>query len=494
LRVAGIIAGGPADRDGRLRWGDHIIAVAQESDSPVDVTNMPLRRAVNLIRGPRGTKVYLTIIPVNAGPRNPPSEIALIRDVIDLRNQEARLKTIPLPPVKSAANKEATSTASLPKNLDDTDQENKIDFERDDTHKTLTDDLNAKSQPDDPPGEEHISHDVVGHLDDMGANSTAADTPQNSPILPSNRHIGIVSLQSFYRESNEQDALTAPEKSAARDVLREIKQAIKRHSAGLIVDLRFNGGGNLEDAIDMAGLFIPLGPIVQVRDIYGRIHIKTDADGAVAYAGPLVVLVNRYSASASEIFAAAMQDYHRAVIVGESTTFGKGTMQSLKHLERNKVSPDFDPGALKLTSGKIYRVNGSSTQRKGISPDIVFASTHDRLTMGEQQLPNALFWDAIDPLNVRSDWDAGPDLLTLRYRSRLRLEHHAEWLSAIRDAETITDKNEWAPLNIAKRRIYEQKKKEAADKLASCRRYEQDWQLQEAIDVLKDLIELEALK
>ncbi len=175
-------------------------------------------------------------------------------------------------------------------------------------------------------------------------------------------------------------------------------------------------------------------------------------------------------------------------------------MQSLKPLA---ISRDpgisraaFDPGVLKLTSGKIYRVNGSSIQRKGVTPDIIFPSSHDHLSMGEQEMPNALFWDAITSLNVVSDWDVRTGLLTLRNRSRLRWEGQEEWHTAARQAAAmaVADKNEMVSLNLDKRQVDEHAKKQTADKLTSYRRQEADWQLQEAIAVLQDLIELEGLK
>ncbi len=501
LRVAGIIPGGPAERDGRLRWGDRIIAVTQDGGSPVDVTLMPMRRAVNLIRGPRGTRVCLTVIPIHSNPAEPPAEITLVRDVIDLRSHEARLKTVSLP------RSEPNQAAGIGENNPVPERDEEITSSQPTTPVAQSSPLMDEQKNDAASGSQsdedtRISkNSSLTHLPDLDPGSAASSkSPHSSLSQPSDRQIGIVSLHSFYREANEPQSHSHPTKSAAHDVLREIRKAIAGNNVGLIVDLRFNGGGNLEAAIEMAGLFIPLGPIVQVRDIYGRVHIKTDVDGTVAYGGPLVVLVNRHTASASEIFAAAMQDYQRAVIVGEATTFGKGTMQSLKPLaisrDQGISRAAFDPGVLKLTSGKIYRVNGSSIQRKGVTPDIIFPSSHDHLSMGEQEMPNALFWDAITSLNVVSDWDVRTGLLTLRNRSRLRWEGQEEWHTAARQAAAmaVADKNEMVSLNLDKRQVDEHAKKQTADKLTSYRRQEADWQLQEAIAVLQDLIELEGLK
>jgi carboxyl-terminal processing protease len=195
----------------------------------------------------------------------------------------------------------------------------------------------------------------------------------------------------------------------------------------VVLDLRNNGGGSLDDAVRMAGLFLPWGPMVQVKDRRGVGDVLEDVDPAVVFDGPLVVMVNTFSASASEILAAAMQDYGRAVIVGADTTFGKGTVQQVLDLD-NFVPPaeaGLKPlGSLKLTVQKFYRVNGGSTQFKGVVPDILMPDAYTELDVGEKSLEHALPWDAAKPLRVQRWFDA-PPLPTLQAKSRARIASSA---------------------------------------------------------------------
>ena len=199
--------------------------------------------------------------------------------------------------------------------------------------------------------------------------------------------LGVVHIPAFYQDFKAAQAGERDYKSTTRDVRRLLTDLGRQHVDGVIIDLRNNGGGSLQESIDLTGLFIPKGPTVIVSDSKGNAEPQMDTDGKAFYAGPLVLMINRMSASASEIFAGAMKDYNRAVIVG-SQSFGKGTVQTLQPL---------NGGQLKLTIAKFYRVSGKSTQHRGVMPDIRFPSFFDD-KIGESMLPNALPWDTIKPV------------------------------------------------------------------------------------------------
>jgi len=206
--------------------------------------------------------------------------------------------------------------------------------------------------------------------------------------------LGYIELPSFYVDTKK--GPTA--KSATRDVSRLINRLKASSADGLLIDLRRNTGGSLAEAISMTGLFIPEGPVVQVKDPYGRVHAQRDEDGLTAYDGPLVVLVSHLSASAAEIFAAALQDYGRAIIVGDQNTFGKGTVQQIVELDNVpgvRRTGAGSSGALKLTIQKFYRVSGGSTQSRGVVPDIQLPSVFDARPIGEATLPNSLPYDEV---------------------------------------------------------------------------------------------------
>ena len=210
-----------------------------------------------------------------------------------------------------------------------------------------------------------------------------------------NRNIGIITLPDFYADFNATNAKEKDARRASTDIQRIIQDLQKEQIEGLILDLRNNGGGSLVEAIEIAGLFIPSGPIVQVKE-RRSLKILPDADPEVNYSGPLIILVNRLSASASEILAAALQDYNRAIIIGDEHTHGKGTVQTLMPLGRKK-------GSLKLTTASYYRINGGSTQLRGVEPDIIIPSMVDIMDIGEKELQNALPWDTIRPALYRTN-------------------------------------------------------------------------------------------
>ncbi|WP_420575220.1 carboxy terminal-processing peptidase [Ekhidna sp.] len=253
------------------------------------------------------------------------------------------------------------------------------------------------------------------------------------PITEGNTtyNLGVITVPSFYLNFEELRAGKEDYRSTTRDVKKLITDLESQGMDGLLIDLRFNGGGSLQEAIEMSGLFIPDGPVVQVRNYDQSVDKMDDEDGGeVFYDGPLAVLVNRGSASASEIFSGAIQDYRRGVIIGEST-FGKGTVQNVIDLSRYIRNPELNLGQVKMTLAKFYRVTGSSNQRVGIAPDVHFPSIYSQEDFGEASRENALPWDEIasakfnptnsiseellDHLNAlyREDLNTDPDLQKL---------------------------------------------------------------------------------
>ncbi len=332
-KVERLIPGGPAERDGRLKPGDKIIAVAQGDAEPADVLHWPLSRTVRLIRGEKGSKVVLTVIPATDASGAGLSIIDLIRDEVKLEEQAAKrdLRQIEL------------------------------------TGGTI-------------------------------------------------RKIGVITLPDFYADmkglGSGKDA-----RSSAKDVARLIAELRDEGAEAVVLDLRNNGGGSLTDAIQMTGLFMESGPVVQVRD-QTRVHKLNDPDPRVLFTGPVAVLVNRLSASASEILAGALQDWDRAVIIGDSKTHGKGTVQTLLPLS----TVNTNVGQLKVTTASFYRIAGGSTQLRGIEPDIVIPSPLEALEIGEEHLPHALPWSQVMPAYYDHDVELPLFMDELRQRSKARLE------------------------------------------------------------------------
>jgi carboxyl-terminal processing protease len=247
--------------------------------------------------------------------------------------------------------------------------------------------------------------------------------------------LGWLTLPSFYADMDRHS------KSTTRDVLALLKRLKKENIAGLVVDLRRNGGGSLEEAISLTGLFLKSGPIVQTKSSNGSIVVSPDPDPGVAYSGPLVVLTSRQSASASEIFAAALQDYGRAVIVGDKNTFGKGTVQTILEIGRytsllgNRSQED---GALKLTIQKFYRVAGGSTQLHGVASDIVLPTLTDLPEFGEGALKNCLPYDEVPKARFTKWADAHSLFIDeLKRRSQARSQNNAEFHYVMEDMERL---------------------------------------------------------
>src|SRR5256714_4559403 len=352
-KIESLVAGGPAQTDGRLKVGDRITAVAQGQAEYVDVREMRLDKVVEMIRGKKGTRVRLLVIPADATDPSRRKNVELVRDEIKLKDQEARA-------------------------------------------------------------------DIIIKKDENG-----------EPIK-----LGWLTLPSFYAYMDKH------QKSTTRDVLALLKRLKKENIAGLVVDLRRNGGGSLEEALSLTGLFLKSGPIVQTKDYNGNTRISSDPDPGIAYSGPLIVLTSRQSASASEIFAAALQDYGRAVIVGDKNTFGKGTVQTILPIGRFTSllgSRSDDDGELKLTIQKFYRVAGGSTQLHGVASDIVLPTLTDLPEFGEGALKNCLPYDEV-PKARYTKWSSPLFIEELKRRSGERVQHDAEFHYVMEDMERLRHK------------------------------------------------------
>ena len=249
----------------------------------------------------------------------------------------------------------------------------------------------------------------------------------------SERTFGYIKVPSFYRDYSGKTG-----RNVTDDMRAELRRLSKAGIAGLILDLRNNGGGSLTDAVSMTGLFIETGPVVQVRNGSGSIRVMRDDDRSVEYDGPLVVLVNRFSASASEILAGALQDYGRALIVGDEHTHGKGTVQQMLDLDRylrlRGMEKYLPLGAVKVTIQKFYRISGESTQEKGVTPDIVLPSRLDGLESGEKYLDYALPWDHIQSADYHRWEQGGYNLPQLRQHSAARVSGDKEFQEIIAES------------------------------------------------------------
>jgi carboxyl-terminal processing protease len=347
VKVMNIIAGGPAQVDGRLKEEDRITAVGEGTGELVDVIGWRLDDVVQKIRGPGGTRVKLQILPAGAAPGSPERTIELIRDKVKLEEQAAKKELLEIP-------------------------------------------FNGR-----------------------------------------NYRIGVINVPSFYQDFAARSRGDDDYTSTSRDVTRLIEEFKAEGGVdGLVMDLRANGGGHLSEATELSGLFIERGPVVQLRETRGTIQELPDPSPTAVYSGPLAVLVDRYSASASEIFAAAIQDYDRGVIVGQQT-FGKGSVQNLFPLDR--LMRGTDNGQLTLTIGKYYRVTGESTQHRGVIPDIELPSMVDTATVGESTRDTALPWDRIQPTRFRADPALAAELGELRAHQQARAANDPEFSYLLSD-------------------------------------------------------------
>jgi len=263
---------------------------------------------------------------------------------------------------------------------------------------------------------------------------------KSSIVKKDGKTYGVINLPKFYIDFENKDS-----RDAAKDVAAEVKKLKEQHVDGIIMDLRDNGGGSLKTVVDITGLFVPQGPVVQVKSAGKQKEVLSDNDSSVLYDGPLVVLINNFSASASEIFAAAIQDYNRGIIMGSKQSYGKGTVQNLIDLNnfvRNNALGDL--GALKTTTQKFYRINGGSTQREGVSSDIVMPDRYSYIEMGERDSDNAMPWDKIDPAQykpVKNNFE-GPianSKKRMAANEQFKLmDENAKWVFAKKDENTYS--------------------------------------------------------
>lgn len=326
--IRSLVPGGPADKTEQLKADDKIIGVAQGQKEFVDVIGWRLDDVVDLIKGPKGTKVRLQYLK-GSDAHGTPKVVEITRDKIRLEDRAAKSEVF-----------EASYS-----------------------------DLTSK--------------------------------------------IGVIEIPGFYN-------------NLSKDVKVELAKLKEENVDGIIIDLRQNGGGSLYEATQLSGLFFDQGPVVQIHTLNNRIEEQKDRDGITYYDGPLTVLVDRYSASASEIFAAAMQDYGRAVIIGEQT-FGKGTVQQHKGLGRAYDLYDNDLGSVQYTIAKFYRINGGSTQHKGVIPDISFPSAIDPAEWGESKQDNALPWDSIVRAKYKKQGNLTPVVAYLEKQHEMRIKTEPEF-------------------------------------------------------------------
>jgi carboxyl-terminal processing protease len=365
-RIMEIIPGGPADRDKReirLARDDKIIGVGQGDESIESILHMPLNRAVRKIRGEKGTKVVLEVIPASDPSGSTTKIVDLVRDEVKLEEQAA-----------------------------------------------------------------------TGRVERV---SLADGTEQK---------IGYVRLPTFYATMEKKPGQKGF-RSATDDIARYMAKFNSEEVVGMVLDLRNNGGGSLREAISLTGLFIRSGPVVQVREM-NRIVVLPVPNNAVAFRKPLAVLINRASASASEIVAGALQDYGRAVVIGDSKSHGKGTVQTVIPLG------DEDYGSLKVTTASFYRINGASTQRKGVQSDIVIPSRFEGLDIGEDKMPNALPWTEVAPARYVPVFDMQKFIPKLKTISAERLAANDEYRKYSKLVERFKEAadRKRLPLHIEERR------------------------------------------
>ncbi len=259
-----------------------------------------------------------------------------------------------------------------------------------------------------------------------------------SAIINDKQKIGYIYLPDFYADYEKPDG-----HRCAQDVAKELQKLKSENVDGVVIDLRNNGGGYLPEVVEMVGLFIPDGPVVQVKEKEGKPNVLRDNDRSVVYTGPLAVMVNEFSASASEIFAAAIQDYGRGIIIGSSSSYGKGTVQRNipfgKPLDLFTGRTEF--GAVKLTLQKFYRINGGSTQLKGVTPDIVIPDEYEYLKFREKDNDNALPWDEIEKTNY-TKWSGNYDIPALKQKSETRIKENTNFSLIDKNAQWLSKQND----------------------------------------------------
>lgn len=379
-KITALISGGPAWRGKELEVGDVILKVRQEDEEePVSIVGMRIDDAIKLIKGPKGTEVFLTLKKVDGTIE----EISITRDIVELEETYAK----------------------------------------------------------------------------------------SSTVKKNNKTYGVINLPKFYIDFKDYD-----NRNAASDIKKEIERLKEEGMEGLVLDLRNNGGGSLKTVVDIAGLFIKEGPVVQVRSTGEPKEVLKDTDKSIIWDGPLVIMVNELSASASEILAAAMQDYKRAIVIGSKQTYGKGTVQNVLPLNRMvRNNSHGDLGAIKITRQKFYRINGGSTQLEGVKSDVVVPDRYSFVDIGERDQDNPLAWDKIDAVDYEFwgnyyDYDATIENSKKRMENNDQLaliEKNAKWIKEQMDDNTFS-------LNYKKYKIELKENEEVAKQFDALSDYKTD--------------------
>lgn len=347
------------------------------------------------------------------------------------------------------------------------------------------------------PVEISIVRDVV-KLEDKSAHKKIKEIELDGKKL----RIGVIELSSFYTDFNGASAGKADFKSSTRDVKKILEEFNKEKVDGVVLDLRHNGGGGLREAILLTGLFFDSGPVVQIKSVNKEVPlIEYDRDNKTYYDGPLVVMIDKLSASATEILAGAIQDYGRGVIVGDKHTHGKGTVQTIMALDQivKYYGVKFPAGALKLTNAKFYRINGDSTQIRGITPDIIFPNFTDPMEIGEKYLDYALPWDEVKPAQYTYSKNLAEIIPELRKKSMIRQNNNPKFQQLKKNIKLFDDirKKKKVTLNEKKRWSEYKKEKEVLDKETALLKEKSDQDkedknddlyLEETLHILSDLI------
>jgi carboxyl-terminal processing protease len=315
--------------------------------------------------------------------------------------------------------------------------------------------IHAKDGPSDPPHEIKLIRDEI-KLEEQAAK----DEILNIEEAGTNFKLGVIKLPSFYADFDAQRLGRQDYKSTTRDVREILNKFNKEKVDGVIIDLRNNGGGSLQEAISLTGLFIKEGPVVQVKNSSNMVEVDKDPDPNIVYDGPMAVIINRFSASASEIFAAAIQDYGRGLILG-SNTWGKGTVQNMIDLNRSMMVANKKLGQLKLTIAKFYRINGSSTQRLGVKPDISFPSPYSSSEFGESEKSSALPWDQIQSAQFNRYSDLSKIIPDLEKKHAERTKTDPEYQYAMDEVNEFNENHDRTMISLNE--LVRREEKEQAD-------------------------------
>ena len=314
----------------------------------------------------------------------------------------------------------------------------------------------AKDGPGDPPTTIRLVRDEV-KLEEQAAKDEILNVQENGV----NFKMGVIKLPSFYTDFEGQRLGKPDYKSTTRDVRAILSKFKQEKVDGVIVDLRNNGGGSLQEAISLPGLFIKDGPIVQVKNSANMVEVDKNPDPNIVYDGPLAVVVNRFSASASEIFAAAIQDYGRGLILG-SNSYGKGTVQNMIDLNHSIMTSDKNLGQLKLTIAKFYRINGSSTQRLGVKPDISFPSPYSAKEFGESSQPSALPWDQIPSSHFNRFSDLSKIIPKLEEKHEERIKSDPEYQYLLEELREFKENHDRKTISLNEAARKEEREKSEA--------------------------------